>query len=154
MTDRTIASRRNFLKAGALLATPLAAALPVAAGADEGLKARLAQLEDEAAIRLLHRQWLQDFNAAVPRETGEACTIAADGGWDPDALALAGDRAQACFACTVEIATAIALDCTLGQMAHAQGNGPVLRTERRVLDADYVRTPKGWALARAELRAF
>ena len=151
MTDQT--SRRNFLKAGALLATPLAAAVPVAASADEGLKARLAQLEDEAAIRLLHRQWLQHFNAGAQQDADGVCTIAADGGWDPEAVTLSGDRARACFACTVEIATAIAQDCTLGQMAHAQGNGSVRRTERRVVDADYVRTPKGWALARAELRA-
>ena len=37
---------------------------------------------------------------------------------------------------TVE--TAIAQDCTLGQMAHAQGSGFVRRTERRVLNIEYV----------------
>ena len=65
-TDNT-STRRSFLKGGALIAAPLAAvAAPALVKADDELNARLAKLENEAAIRELHQTWLRRIN------TGEA----------------------------------------------------------------------------------
>ena len=63
-TDKT-STRRSFLKGGALLVAPLAAAAPPAILADDALKVRLARLEDEAAIRELHQTWLRRVNAGA-----------------------------------------------------------------------------------------
>jgi hypothetical protein len=79
------ATRRSFLKNGALLAVPLAAAAaPAAIVADDSLKSRLARLEDEAAIRNLHASWLRQFNAAgasaaAPDSSGHDFSGAASG---------------------------------------------------------------------------
>ncbi len=67
------ATRRSFLKKGALLAVPLAAAAaPAAIVADDSLKSRLARFEDEAAIRNLHASWLRQFNAGATIEPNVA----------------------------------------------------------------------------------
>jgi hypothetical protein len=168
MTAKTDPTRRSFLKGGALLAGPLAAAVPAAVMADDGLKARLAKLEDEAAIRELHQAWLRRINT----ETGDAATllfadpkdaafdqavrsIAADHTEEPDAIEVAADSKSAVgrFHCVVEIETAIPQDCTLAQMAHAQGGGLVRRTERRVLKVEYVKASGGWAIAKVEFES-
>ncbi len=165
MTNKTNSTRRSFLKRGALLAVPLAAAAPAAVLADDGLKARLAKLEDEAAIRNLHQSWLRQVNAgaadaATPlfadREAAaldqSVRSIAADHAGKPDAIEIApdGKSADGRFHCTVEIETPIAKDCTLAQMAHAQGNGFVRRTERHVLNVEYVKAGGAWSIAKAE----
>jgi hypothetical protein len=168
MTKKTNSTRRSFLKGGALLAVPLAAAAPVAVLADDRLKARLARLEDEAAIRELHRCWLRQVNA-IDARTGAATLLFADRGGaafdqavrsvapdhsgEPDVIELAADRKSAAgrFRCTVETENAIAQDCTLAQMAHEQGSGFVLRTERRVLKVEYVKADGAWAIAKVEL---
>lgn len=160
-------TRRLFLKRGALLAAPLAAVVPAAVMADDGLKARLARLENEAAIRELHQTWLRVVNAgegdaATPvfadAQDGVASdqivrTIAADHTGEPDAIEIAaeGNRAAGRFQCAVEIENAIAQDCTLAQMAHAQGGGFVRRTERRVLKVEYTKVGGAWAIAKVEL---
>jgi hypothetical protein len=61
--------------------------------------------------------------------------IAADhaGGSDAIEVAATGTRAVGRFHCSLEVATEIPQDCTPAQMAHAQGGGLVLWTERRVL---------------------
>lgn len=165
MSTDTTSTRRSFLKRGALLAAPLAAAAPAAVLADDGLKARLARLEDEAAIRKLHQAWLRLVNA----EAGDAATsvlgdsegaalgqsvrsIAADHAGEPDAIEVAPDGKSAAgrFPCAVEIETTIEQDCTLAQMAHAQGGGFVRRTERRVLKVEYVKACGAWAIAKVE----
>jgi hypothetical protein len=168
MSSKNDSTRRSFLKGGALLAVPLAAAVPAAVMADDGLQARLAKLEDEAAIRKLHQSWLQRVNtgadAVAPlfpesdvAASGSAvrgiAPIAPGHAAQPDAIELApgARRATARFHCDVEIETPIAQDCTLAQMAHAQGNGFVRRTERRVLKVEYAKTSGEWSVAKAEL---
>jgi len=163
-TDST-STRRSFLMGGALLA-PLAAAAPAAVLADDGLKARLARLEDEGAIRELHQTWLRRVNAGA----GDGATpLSADSqgrafdqalrsivpyhAGEPDAIEVAPDGkcATGRFQCTVEIETPIPQDCTLARMAHAQGGGFVRWTERRVLRIEYVKARSAWAVAKAEL---
>jgi hypothetical protein len=165
MTTDTTSTRRSFLKRGAMLAVPLAAAVPAAVMAADGLNARLARLEDEAAICELHQAWLRLFNTRA----GDAATslfadpegtafdqavrsIAADHAGQPDAIEVAADGISAAgrFQCAVEIETTIAQDCTLARMAHAQGGGFVRRTERRVLKVEYVKACGAWAIAKVE----
>jgi hypothetical protein len=167
----SVSTRRSFLKRGALLAAPLAAvAAPAAIMADDELKARLARLEDEAAIRELHQAWLRRINtrtddatgagAAAPRfADGEGAAfdhavrrIATDHAGQPDAIEVAADGKSAAgrFHCAVETETAIAQDCTPAKMAHAQGGGFVRRTERRVLKVEYVKASGAWAIAKVE----
>jgi hypothetical protein len=172
MNKDTTSTRRSFLKCGAVLAMPLAAvAAPAVVMADDALRARLARLEDEAAIRELHQTWLRRVNTRADDTTraGDAATplfadsegatfdqavrhIAADHAGQPDAIEVAADGKSAAgrFQCTVEIETAIARDCTLARMAHAQGGGFVRRTERRVLRVEYVKASGAWAIARVE----
>jgi len=166
-------TRRSFLKRGALLAAPLAAvAAPAAIMADDELKARLARLENEAAIRELHQTWLRRFNARKDETTGahDAAAalfanregaaldpsvrgIAPDHAGEPDTIEVAADGKSATgrFHCALEIETAIPQDSTLAQMAHAQGSGFVRRTERRILKVEYVKASGAWAITRAEL---
>jgi hypothetical protein len=171
MSKETSSTRRSFLKSGAVLAAPLAVTLPAAVMVDDGLKARLARLEDEAAIRELHQTWLRGINTRADNVTGagdataslyanpEAAAfgqavrgIAADHSGQPDAIELAADATSAAgrFRCVVEIGTAIARDSTLAQMAHAQGGGFVRRTERRVLNVEYVKASGAWTIAKVE----
>jgi hypothetical protein len=165
MTTDTTSTRRSFLKSGAVLAAPLAVTLPAAVMADEGLKARLARLEDQAAIRELHQKWLRRINTGAGGTTAslyansEASAfdqavrgIAADHSGQPDAIELAADAKSATgrFQCVAEIEAAIAQDCTLARMAHAQGGGFVRRTERRILKVEYVKASGAWAIAKVE----
>lgn len=160
------ATRRSFLKKGALLAVPLAAATaPAAIVADDSLKSRLARLEDEAAIRKLHAAWLREFNAAdanatAPLLAAKSATpaevvrrIAPDHAAAPDAIEIASDGHSAFgrFHCVAEIETPIARDSTLAQMAHAQGSGFVRRTERRLLRVTYAKSSGAWSIASAVL---
>jgi hypothetical protein len=169
MTRDSTSTRRSFLKSGALLAAPLAAAVPAALVADDGLRARLARLEDEAAIRALHQGWLRRINVRAGAGAGDTVAplfadaegaksdqavrnIAADHAGEPDAIEIAADGESAIgrFQCAVEIESAIAQDCTLARMAHAQGGGFVRRTERRVLKVEYVKADGAWAIAKVD----
>lgn len=151
MTNDSSSTRRSFLKAGAVVAVPLAAA-PAAALADDGFRARLARLEDEAAVRALHQDWLRRVNGRA----GDAAVLGADvRGIAPDhaiadAIEIAADGKSAAgrFHCAVQLETELALDCTLAQMAHAQGEGVIRTTERRVLTAQYVKAGDGWSIAK------
>jgi hypothetical protein len=171
MTTKTDSTRRSFLKGGALLAVPLASAVPAAVMADDGLKARLARLEDGAAIRELHQAWLRQINRGTNAGAGDTAalfatlqgaafdqgvrSIAPDHAGQPDAIEVAADGKSATgrFQCLVGIETAIAQDCTLAQMAHAQGGGFVCRTERCVLNVEYVKASGAWAIAKVEFAA-
>lgn len=166
MTAKNNSTRRSFLKHGALLAAPLAAAAaPAAILAGDGLKMRLARLEDEVAIREVHQDWLRginggsadaatplvaDFEGIAPEEIVRGISV--DHVGEPDAIEIAaeGKNATGRFHCAVEIETAIPQDCTLAQMARAQGSGFVRRTERRVLNVKYVKTSGAWTLVDAE----
>jgi len=156
---QTSTTRRSFLKAGALIATPIAAGGSSAALADGGLKARLTELEDAAALRRLHQAWLRQVNAgvvdAVAKLAGPVSGIVAEA--DPEAqsirVAADGQRATGRFACSVETETELEADCTFAQMARLQGTGIVRSIAPQTLKVDYLRTPDGWAVARAELSA-
>lgn len=158
MTRDTDSTRRSFLKSGALLAAPLAAAVPAVLVADDGLRARLARLEDEAAIREVHQGWLRRINVSAGAGTDVAArdqavrSIAADHAGEPDAIEIATDGKSGVgrFHCAVEIENAIAQDCTLARMAHAQGGGFFRRTERRVLKVEYVKADGSWAIAKVD----
>jgi hypothetical protein len=166
MTNDTASTRRSFLKGGAMLAAPLAAvAVPAVVMADNELKARLARLENEAAIRDLHQTWLRRVNTATsdaaellfadPKAAAfdpSVRSIAADHAGQQDAIDVAADGKSAVgrYECSMEIETTIAQDCTLSRMAHAQGGGFVRRTERRVLKVEYVKSSGAWAIATVE----
>ncbi len=167
MTTDTVSTRRSLLKGGALLAAPLAAA-PIAAMAEDGRAERLAKLENEAAIRELHQSWLRRINGgarddaarlfADPRCAAFDKTvrnIAADHAGEPDAIKVSANGLSAAgrFACAVEIETEIPKDGTLAQMAHAQGGGVIRRTERRVLEAQYVKADGAWVIGTVQLIA-
>jgi len=160
MSDKT-PSRRAFLKGGALAAAPLAAAGAAAAAAGSDHEARIARLEAEAAIRGLHRDWLRKVNTgeeaaelfADPKQAKleDAVTrVDADHAAAPDALSLAADGLSASgrYACVVETQAELAPDCTLAQMRHAQGEGAIRQSGRRLLEVDYVKTDAGWAIAK------
>lgn len=166
MSNNSTATRRSFLKVGAIMATPFAAAVPVVAMASDGQRQRLARLEDEGAIRELQQSWLRRFNAGAVDEAARLVgghrkivlddglrSIVADHATEPLGIEVAenGARATGKLECIVEIETELARDCTLAMMAHAQGSGFVRTTERRVLSADYVKSDKGWTIARLEL---
>jgi hypothetical protein len=143
MTEKT-SSRRAFLKVGAIAAAPLAAAAPAAfadpASFADPTRARLQRLEDEAAIRDLHRGWLGRNPKVTPSGEPDAITVAVD-----------GRSATGRFACKVEIEAELPRDCTFAQMAHAQGNGAFRSTEHRVLTVSYVKAAAGWIIARVDL---
>lgn len=152
MSDQPVATRRAFLAAGAMIAVPVGVPVAVAGG---GFGTRPARAGDEAAVRALHDAWLREVNrgAVAPRVAGGAVrAIAADRHGAPDSIELTADarRAAGRFHCAVEVETELAPDCTLAQMAHAQGTGFVRATERRVLEVDYVRIDDGWMIARTE----
>jgi len=138
MADNPGATRRTFLKGGALLAAPLAAAsVTVVALADDGLKQRLTRLEDEAAIRTLHQSWLRQINAFAHHAGA------------PDKIEIAADGHSAVghYDLAVQLETPLARDSTLAQMAYVQGDGTVRRTEHRTLTVDYTRVNHGvWAI--------
>lgn len=157
MTRDNTSTRRSFLRSGALLAAPIAAAsIPAAALAEGGLKSRVGRLEDEAAIRELHQSWLRQVNAGEGDALlGSAVRrITADHAGAPDRIEIHADGRSAAgyFDCAVEVETPLALDSTLAQMAHAQGHGAVRRTERRMLTVDYTKAGGAWTIAKAAIR--
>ena len=160
MTDDTIATRRSFLKGGAVAAVPLAATGAAALIAEHDHKARLAKLEAEAAIRDLHQAWLRHVNTGARAEAAALFTdpkaglhealsgVAVDHAGAPDAIKLAADglSASGVYQCVVQTQVERPRDCTLAQMAHAQGEGMIRSTQRQVLKARYVKTGQGWTI--------
>jgi hypothetical protein len=164
MTDRTQATRRSFLQGGAVAAAPLAAMGAAALVAEHDHRAALARLQDEAAIRDLHQAWLRRINTGeraeaarlfVDPQTGPKAglhagigRVNADHAAAPDEIRLAADglSASGVYACLVETETPRAPDCTLAQMALAQGEGMIRTSQRRVLKARYVKAAAGWAI--------
>lgn len=158
MTDKSVSTRRMFLKGGAVLAAPMAAASASAfALAEDGVNARARHLEDEAAIRELHQSWLRRINTgeceALP--DGAVRRIVADAAGAADKIEVAPDGQSAAghFDCMVETQTPLAADCTLAQMAHAQGYGAVRRTERRTLTVGYTKVGGSWKIERISFAA-
>jgi len=167
MSEESKSTRRSFLKGGAIIAAPLAmiGAPAAAALAGSGDRDRLARLEDEKTIRDLHGNWMRLVNAgnyagAAKLYADDKCSCALAGivsidqgqdGSEAFEFAHDGNRASATYAATVAVETAIAPDHTLAQMLHAQGEGMVRTSERRMLKADYIRTREGgWAISRLD----
>lgn len=155
--------RRSFLKTGALVATPLVAAAPVAALAADDSRAKLARLEDERAIEALQRKLLRHLNGAGDCselaasfdaiDLGEGMrSIAEDLGHEAR-LTLAEDGLTATARCTcrVERETAFTGDTTLEQMARFEGRGSHRHQEHAVLATEFVKGKDGWKIARAQL---
>jgi hypothetical protein len=158
MTQDSTPTRRKFLQGGALLAAPIAvASVSAVALADDGLKARVKRLEDEAAIRELHQSWLRQVNAgeseALPDTAVRRITADHAGATDKIEIAADGRIAVGYFDHAVEAETPLAKDCTLAQMAHVQSNGTMRRTERRRLTVDYAKTGGTWKIAKVALTA-
>ncbi|HTC50640.1 MAG TPA: hypothetical protein VK700_01745 [Steroidobacteraceae bacterium] len=157
MSKHSSSTRRMFLKCGALLAGPIAAvSLPALALTKErpegGLQARVARLEDEAAIREVHQAWLRQINAGGGTALiGASVTrVSADHAGVADRIDIAEDgrRATGRFDCEVEVQRRLPDDFTLGQMAHAQGSGTLRTTERRVLTVEYLKVAGAWTMGR------
>jgi hypothetical protein len=165
-------ARRGFLrKASAALAAPLAVgAASVSAhgtGARDAAQARLAQLEDENAIRELTQRYVRYVNAGAHEEaaalfeqpanadTQLARMIAADpaGGDSAIEIAPSGTTATTRLPCTAGIETPIEPVTPLVAMARAQGGGVVRRSERGSLEASCVKRDGVWKLERLTFRA-
>lgn len=155
MSTNAPATRRMFLKGGALLAVPIAAAASAVALADEGMKDRITRLEDEAAIRNLHQSWLRQLNAGGSKGQldNSVRRFTTDHAGAPERIEIAanGRSAVGYFDYAVEFETPLAHDSTLAQMAHAQGHGTVRRTERRMLTVGYFKTGGTWKIGMVEL---
>ena len=135
------------------MAAPIAlASVSTVALAEGDLKTRLAHLTDEAAIRELHQTWLREVNAGGcdARLEGAVRRISAYPAGARDEIDIAGDGASAVgqFDCEVEVETPLTQDCTLAQMAHAQGHGAVRRTERRKLTIHYIKSSGAWQIGK------
>ena len=155
MSKDNISTRRSFLKSSAFLAAPLAVGAPAIALAADGTKARLQRLEDEAAIREVHREWLRQMNAGergkVPfDETIKSVALDHKGSTDKIEIASDGVHATGRYASLAEVETPITSECTISQMLAAQGHGTISRTEPGVLTVDYVKTGTAWTIANAE----
>lgn len=167
MTTQHAATRRSFIAvAGAALSAPVAAAaswLPPSDGRRDPLAARLAHLEDVNEIRALNYVYLQHA-AAGAREQMAAlfadpsqATIDRDlRGVSPadfgehDVIEIAEDRqtATARLHVTLHTETPLDPDCTLVEMAQAQGEGVVRAASPVVLETAYVRRGLSWKILR------
>ena len=159
MNMETLSTRRRFLSnAGAALSAPLAVAGVNAAqaGAEDHAspEARLEELEDVNAIRKLHHTYARLVNRRAYDEVARLFAVPSEAEVDPgirglsadrfgedDLIELTADRRSATgrFHSVAEIETAIGPSCTLVEMARAQGEGFVRRSEKRVIEAAYVR---------------
>ena len=168
MTDKSMTSRRSFLKSGTIVAAPLAVmgAPAAAALADDGSRLRLARIEDERAIEALNRSFLRSFNAGGAKKAGEHFVggkasglakgmtgLSLDGTAEAEHFAVSddGDRASAHYAVTAEFEHAFEGEGTLLQMARLQGNAEHRHAETRKLVAHYVKREQGWAIERLSL---
>jgi hypothetical protein len=167
-TPKSTATRRRFFgHAGTALLAPLAAA-PALAGTsatDETGARRLADLEAADAVRALQRRYIRLVNAGPRSELAalfadqaaaaldtELRRIAPEATLEPSITVDASGTVVASWPCSVELATPIAGDATLVEMARLQGDGVVLRTERRILDGLYANDGAEWKIVRLTFR--
>jgi hypothetical protein len=161
MSEKSQSTRRAFLKGGAIAAAPLAAVGAAAAMGQGEHEAAIARLQAEAAVRDLHQAWLRRVNTAADasdlfaepkraRLDDTVTRVDPDHAAAPDEVKVAegGLGASARYACVVETEVELAPDCTLAQMRHAQGEGRLRQSERRLLKADYVKVDDRWAIAK------
>src|SRR5882672_5891068 len=154
---------------------------PAAAAEREALAARVAALEDANAIRELQRAYVRHVDAgahaagarlfaepararldetihglALEATADSAAEVAADAPADFAGLVVTPDRQRAAIhaRCVVRIeAPIVAPGCTLVEMARAQGEGVVRRTERSWLDQTFVRQNGVWKIESVAVRA-
>lgn len=139
-------SRRSFLKTGAIAAAPLAMAVPAAALADDGGRARLARLEDEKALAGLHREAVGQVNRGE-RSLDGVTALTADPAHELQiAFADDGKRATVRRACTATFRIEFTGHSTIEQMHRLQGQGLHSHDEARVLVAEYTKGKDGWAI--------
>lgn len=158
MKKANTSTRRSFLRGGAMLAAPIAAVgVPAAALADDRSSARAEHLESELAIRDLHQSWLRRVNAGEPdtRLDRTVRRLIADHAGAPDQIEIAADGRSAIgrFDYLVESEMPLIEDCTLAQMAVAQGDAAPCRTERRRLTVEYAKSGSSWSITRVALTA-
>ena len=91
---------------------------------------------------------MRDAASSASRDGPHRVDADHDGAADEITLAADGQRASALYHCVVETQTPRPLDCTLAQMAAVQGEGMIRTRDARVLKADYLKTDKGWTIAR------
>ena len=119
MSASATASRRSFLKGGAIAAAPLAVGVPAIAVADNEHKARAQRLQDEAEIRALHAAWLRKVatgedasglfaDAKASRLDRSIQAVSADHTGHPDRIEIAADGliASGRFAVLADLQTA------------------------------------------------
>ena len=159
----TTTDRRSFLKTGAIVAAPLAAAAPVAALAADDSRVKLARLEDERAVEALQRKFVRYLNGAgqcgefvAPSgsvELGEGLRSIAEDMRHEASVELADDghSARIRCACRIEREAEFAGDTTVEQMTRFQGQGSHRFVERRVLATEFVKDKDGWRIAAARL---
>jgi hypothetical protein len=163
MTNKT---RRSFIAvAGAALSAPVAAAAATLPGRIEPdpLALRLARLEDVNEIRALNQAYLRhaadgarDAMAALFADPSHAaidrhmCGVSPAGFGEHDVIEIAEDRqtATARVHVTVHTRTALDPDCTLVEMAQAQGEGVLRAALPAVLEHTYVRRGGVWKILR------
>jgi hypothetical protein len=167
MSTELESTRRSFFwKAGAVLSAPVAAATTYASEAavpDSGTLKRLAQLEDEKAIRELQETLIRHVNAGARDAIHASCidatavqlddgirSLAPDSAAERGVIEVAVDRLTAVAAtpCTALIETAIGPNCTLVEMARLQGEGVVRHTCSGVLEGAYSKHNGVWRIER------
>lgn len=138
------ATRRSFMAvAGAALSAPVAAAAAALPGeiASDPAKTRLVHLEDVNEIRALNQAYLIErrMSGVSPADFGEH-----------DVIEIAEDRQTAIARLHVLVHTETALDpdCTLVEMAQAQGEGVLRAASPAVLENTYVRRGGVWMILR------
>jgi hypothetical protein len=154
---KTTTSRRSFLKAGAVVAAPLAVTAPASALAADD---RLARLEDERAVEALQRKFLRHLNgtgdcgefiaSSDAVALGEGLRSIAPTHEAELKLAADGRSAAARCACRVEREAEFAGDSTIEQMARFQGHGSHRFAEERVLATEFVKGKDGWKIVAAQ----
>lgn len=165
MSSKDLSSRRSFFfKAGAAVSVPLVAATADGFEGDSGdaatIEARLAELEDLSAIRELEQTFSRHINrrawsdaaqlfakpGSARFDEGIVGLVINDDGGNEIELAPDGRSATSRVRCTVEIETAINLDCTLVRMAREQGEGYVRSAGSRVLVNEYEKRGAVWKI--------
>lgn len=164
-------SRRSFcfIAGGiAAAAAPMAAAMAAKASPPAGndLQGRLAALEDEQAVRALHRQLVRHINrGSEGADSGLFARAAAIGiddavrrvELDADDTALSfvrapdGLSARMQAACDVTRERLMEGECMMVRMAIAQGEGVARQTDRQQLESSYVKVDGRWLVEGASL---
>lgn len=160
-------TRRSFFgQAGAALAAPFAATAAFA-GEIKGktfVVGSRAAFDDANAIRVLQHRYARFVStanrAALAASFDDPAHVAVDqrvqsvvvDGDDKIEISTDG-TATARVPCTVTTATPIESCGTLVEMARAQGEGFVTRTDRRVLRGTFVKRDGVWKIATMELEA-